>query len=148
MLKNYTSRVPANRSMAFIENKLVQSGARATLKTYDDDGRVVGMCFSLTVNGSEVRFKLPSRVANCEAVLRANLSSRAQPETIKRIPAQAERTAWKILSDWVEAQMARIELAQIEVLEVFMPYIFDGTRTYYELLKEKGCNALLPGSCK
>ncbi len=132
--------------MAFIESKLVQHGARAILKTYDDDGRMVGMCFSLKVNSSEVRFKLPSRVANCEKVLRANLSSKARPETIKKIPAQAERTAWKILSDWVEAQMAMIELAQIEVMEVFMPYIFNGKQTYFELVKERKYKALLPGA--
>ena len=148
MLKNYTSTVPASRAMAFIENKLVQNGAKRILKTYDEDGRVEAMCFALNIDGVDVHFKLPARVANCEAVLRANLSSRARPETIKKIPDQALRTAWKIVSDWVEAQMAMIELAQIEVMEVFMPYIFDGKQTYYELVKEKGYKALLPGASK
>ena len=145
MLKNYTSTISAARSQAFIEKKLVQHGARAIQKTYGPDGRVDAMCFSMHIEGREVFFKLPVRVANCEEVLRANLSSRARPETIKKIPDQAERTAWKIESDWVEAQMAKIELAQIEVMEVFLPYVFDGKQTYFEILKEKGYKALLPG---
>ena len=146
MLKNYTSKVPASTSIAYIERKLVQHGATRILKTYDSDKRVEGICFALPIDGVDVHFKLPARVANCEAVLRANLSSRAQPETVKKVPAQAERTAWKIVSDWIDAQMAMIELAQIEVMEVFMPYIFDGKQTYYELVKKKGYKALLPGA--
>lgn len=147
MLKNYTSTVPANTSLAYIERKLVQNGATRILKIYHKDRqRVEAICFALNIDGGDVHFKLPARVANCEQVLRANLSNRARRETIKKIPAQAERTAWKIVSDWVEAQMAMIELAQIEVMEVFMPYIFDGKQTYYELVKEKGYKALLPGS--
>lgn len=145
MLKNYTSSVPASRSQAFIERKLVQHGARAIQKTYGPDGRVDAMCFSIPIEGRDVFFRLPARVSNCEEVLRANLSSRARPETVKNIPDQAERTAWKIVSDWVEAQMAMIELAQIEVMEVFMSYIFDGEQTYFEALKKKGYKGLLPG---
>ncbi|GAF74960.1 unnamed protein product [marine sediment metagenome] len=147
MLKNYTSKVPANTSLAYIERKLVQHGATRILKTYDSERkRVTAMCFAMEIDGVDVHFRLPARVANCEQVLRANLTSRSRPETIKKMPAQAERTAWKIVLDWVEAQMAMIELAQIEVMEVFMPYVFDGKQTYYELIKEKGYKALLPGS--
>lgn len=132
--------------MAFIESKLVQNGARKIQKTYDPDGRVDAMCFSIPIEGREVYFKLSARVSNCEAVLRANLSSRARPETVRKIPDQAVRTAWKIVSDWVEAQMARIELAQIEVMEAFMPYIFDGTQTYFESVKHRGYKGLLPAA--
>ena len=76
-----------------------------------------------------------------------NTSKRAQPETIKKIPAQAERTAWKILSDWVEAQMAMIELAQVEFTEVFMPYLYNHQKqeTYFEMIKARGFKALPAG---
>ena len=144
MLKNYTSQVSAARSIAFIESKLAQNGARQILKLYDTEGRVTGMCFMMKIDGREVPFKLPARIENCQKVLEENLSRRARPETRKKIPDQAERTAWKILSDWVEAQMAMIELAQIEVMEVFLPYVFDNTnkKTYFELLRENDFKAL------
>lgn len=149
MLKNYTSGTPAERSIIFIENKLVCHGARQILKLYDDKNQVTGLQFSIPVNGIDLPFKLPARLEQCERILMGNLSSRARPETKKQIPAQAARTAWKILADWVEAQMAMIELAQIEVIEVFMPYLYDTQkqRTLFEIMKERGFKAMLPGGC-
>jgi len=92
-------------------------------------------------------FKLPAQIANCERVLMANLSRRAKPETKKQVPKQAERTAWKIMSDWVEAQMAMIELAQVEVMEVFMPYLYDSAtkQTFFQMAKKNDFQRLLTG---
>ena len=36
--------------------------------------------------------------------------------------AQAERTAWRQVLRWVEAQMAMIEAGMTQTHEVFMPY--------------------------
>lgn len=143
-LKNYTSTVPASRSISYIEAKLVKHGARHILKTYEVDGRINALCFSVVFDGKEIPFKLPARVAQCEQILRADLSPRCKPETRKKVPEQAERTAWKILADWVDAQMAMIELAQVELLEVFLPYVFDGSKnqTYFEVLKDNKFKAL------
>ena len=144
-LKNYTSVVPASHSITYIERKLVQNGAKQILKEYDDAGRAIGITFFISVDGKELPFKLPAKIAECENVLRSNLSSRAKPETRKKIAPQAERTAWKILSDWVEAQMAMIELAQVEMMEVFLPYLYSHQKkqTFFELAKERGFNKLL-----
>jgi hypothetical protein len=79
--------------------------------------------------------------------LLGNLGRRARPETRKKLPEQAERTAWKIVADWVDAQMAMIELAQIEFMEVFLPYLYDASseQTYFEKLRDKSFVGLLPG---
>lgn len=147
MLKNYTSSISADKSVLFIERKLVQHNAKQILKEYGPDARLAAICFMIPINGHDIPFKLPANIAKCEEVLLASLSPRARPETIKRVSKQAERTAWKILSDWVEAQMAMIELAQVEILEVFLAYVFDNQkqRTFFEGLKEKKFKALLPG---
>lgn len=51
---------------------------------------------------------------------------------------QAERTAWKCLKDWVDAQMALIQLGLANMDEVFMPYIMDRNgNTLYEIAKER-----------
>lgn len=146
MLKNYTSTVPASRSVAYIESKLVANGAQKILKQYSPAGSLTGICFTLPVEGNDILFSLPARIENCERVLEARLSSRAQPATRKKVPEQAERTAWKILSDWVEAQMAMIELAQVEPMEVFLPYVYDPIKeqTFFETVKEKKFK-MLPG---
>lgn len=144
-LKNYTSTVPANRSIAQIEAKLVAKGATQIMKEYKDE-QVIAIAFILSVEGVAMPFKLPARVENCGKILLANLSSRAQPQTIKKIPEQAERTAWKIVLDWVDVQLSMIELAQVEFMEVFLPYLYNGVtkQTYFEMLKGDGLQKLLP----
>lgn len=57
---------------------------------------------------------------------------------------QAERTAWKIIQDWVEVQMSMIQTGQAETLQVFLPYVFDGKKTYYQALSESKFAGLLP----
>jgi hypothetical protein len=146
-LKNYTSQVSAARSIEFIERKLVKHGARHILKEYTADGRVKGISFSIPLYNTDVPFRLPANVAACEKVLRDNLSPRATAETRKKVAAQAERTAWKILCDWVEVQMSMIELAQVDFMQVFMPYVFSESRgkTAYEIAAENNFQRLLPG---
>ena len=144
-IKNYTSQVSAKRSIEYIETTLVKHGARTVVKQYDEEGRTNGIYFLVPIDGHETPYKLPARIAECEVVLRSNLGQRARPETRKKIPQQAERTAWKILSDWVEAQMAMVELGQIEFTEVYLPYLYDQktNQTLYEKIKEKGLSNLL-----
>lgn len=144
-LKNYTSQVPAKRSIDYIETQLVKHGARSVLKIYNDNQRVSGICFTLPVNGNEFPYKLPARIEACEVVLKSNLGPRTRPETRKKIPEQAERTAWKILSDWVEAQMAMVELGQVEITEIMLPYLYDHKhdQTLYEKIKENNFKNLL-----
>ena len=145
-LKNYTSTVPAARSITYIESCLTRSGARQIMKSYDNDGRTEAISFSIPLNGNDIFFKLPAKVEACTQVLLNDLSPRAKPDTRKKIPEQAERTAWKICSDWIEAQMAMVELAQVDVLEVFLPYMYDpkSDKTFYESAKAKGVAGFLP----
>lgn len=145
MLKNYTSQVSAIKSINYIEAQLVKSGARTVVKIYDEDKKITGIWFVMQIDGKDIPFKLPSRVEACETVLISNLGPRTRPETRKKIPQQAERTAWKILSDWVEAQMAMVELAQIEITEIFLPYIYDqkNDQTFFEKIKSTNFQNLL-----
>ena len=57
---------------------------------------------------------------------------------MKDTEEQAEKVAWRILKDWVDAQMALIEIEMVKMEEVFLPYtIIDnfGT-TVYERLEQ------------
>jgi hypothetical protein len=146
-LKNYTSKVPVSRSISFIESKLVANGARSIMKEYGPEGEISTLCFVINISSRDIPFRLPAKVQECERVLLASLSSRARPETRKKMKAQAERTAWKILSDWVEAQMAMIELAQVDVMEVFLPYVYDPAtqQTFFQTLKDRKFKGLLTG---
>lgn len=136
MVKNYTSTVPAYRSIQHIENKLIACGARKILKLYEDSNRLSGLAFTITLDEKEVPFRLPARIEKIEQQLKAKIR-RPRADTYKNITAQAERTAWKLLSDWVDIQMSLIELKQAKFMEIFLPYVYDFEkgRTYFEELE-------------
>ena len=55
---------------------------------------------------------------------------------------QAFRTAWRIIKDWGEAQLALLETEMVDFEEVFMPYILSGRETLYQALSEGRVKAL------
>jgi len=65
----------------------------------------------------------------------------------ERLRAQAVRVAWRILKDWVAAQMAILETEMVKLEQIFLPYVEtpDG-RTVYERLAESRFLQLPPGS--
>lgn len=143
MIKNYTSGVPANKSVMRIEERLVKNGANNILKLYDGFGKLSGLAFVVELNGHKMPFRLPARIDRVERALMATVK-RARKSTQDKVREQAERTAWKLLSDWIEVQLSLIELDQAEFLEVFMPYVYDHAKeqTFFEKMKDSGFKLL------
>ena len=121
-LKNYTSQVPASKSISKIEKLLVGVGAKNINKSYEGE-TLKAIIFLVSLNENTLAFRLPAKVEVVEKVLRAEVK-RPRPDTFSRIAKQAERTAWKIVCDWVEIQVAMIKLEQAELAEVFLPYYY------------------------
>lgn len=137
-IKNYTSEVPVGRSISNIEHRLAQAGVSHIGKSYDKDQRPIGMIFQININGTPQGFKLPAKadkVYNWFLLQRKRTPTQAQKEQIRK---QADKTAWKILYDWIDVQVSLIELEQAEPAEVFFPYLYDfnSNMTIYEIAKE------------
>lgn len=122
-LKNYTSEVPAHISMARIEKALVEAGATDVSKSYQD-GICQAIRFRMTIESLPVFFQLPANIDACFKVLKAEIK-RPRPDTFQKVKQQAERTAWKIVSDWVDVQLSMIKLEQAKALQVFLPYVYN-----------------------
>lgn len=135
-LKNYTSTVPASSSMAKIEKCLVEVGATDITKKYNDDKICISVSFRMMVNGSPLFFQLPIKVETCFKVLWAEIK-KPQASTKRNVLEQAERTAWKIVSDWVEIQLSMILLQQAEIIEIFLPYVYnpETDKTFFQMIK-------------
>lgn len=142
-IKNYTSGVAADRSVSKIEQTLVDLGATNISKQYID-GKLAAISFLILVNGNTVPFKLPARVDKVREALRKSYKRISTP-ALRKITEQADRTAWKIVSDWVEIQATLIRLEQAEFLEVFLPYAYkiEQDQTFFERLKSTNYKALL-----
>jgi len=128
-LKNYTTKVPANRSVQEIQDMLQKHGATGVLMEYEKGtGRIASLAFKIDLNGQSVGFRLPLKWREAEKVL--------QEQGVKRAFRDEDyvyRVSWRIMRDWVDIQMAIIELEMVKIEQVFLPYaIAKNGKTFYE----------------
>lgn len=134
-------------SISRIEHRLAQAGALFITKSYPEDGsgKPNGMVFQVNVKNAPITFKLPAEV---ESTLDFMIKQRSKSPTkaqLGTIRSQAERTAWKILSDWIDIQISLIEIGKRDFIQTFLAESFDQTtgKTFYEKIKENNYKNLL-----
>ena len=125
-IKNYTTTVEVYKSLGEIQGALASHGARKIMVDYDGAGQPIGIVFGIETPAGMRGFCLPANVEGVRAVFAR--------QKVKASTGQAERTAWRNVRDWIMAQMAIIEAGQVEMEEVFLPYLTDRQgRTLYQL---------------
>jgi len=134
MLKNYTTKVPADRSIKEIQDSLVKNGAVGVMYQYEKGtGRISALVFRLAVKEKLVSFSLPVNWRNFQEVLKRQEVRRWDDEDY------CYRVAWRDIRDWVLAQMALYETTIVELPQVFLPFATDdnGKTVYDKLLNDK-----------
>ena len=131
---NYTTSIDAEKTIGEITKCLVAHGANKIVADYRE-GLPCAVTFCLAIEGNMVAFALP---ANYEGVLNSMKKDRKVPGRLCT-KEQALRVSWRIVKDWVEAQMAIVEAKLAEMGEVFLPYAIhkDGS-TLYNHIKGNG----------
>jgi hypothetical protein len=133
-LLNYTTTVPTSRTIGQVQGLLVEAGARQVMTAYDPVGRATGMAFVVETVLGPRHFTLPVRTEAVEAVLKRD---RKVPPRLKT-PEQAERVAWRIVKDWLEAQLAIIRTEMVTLDQVMLPYMTNAEgRTVFELYRDQ-----------
>lgn len=129
-LKDYTTTVPVSRTIGQVQALLVQAGARQIMSEYDEHGNPVGVAFAVMTPHGLRNFHLPVNAAAVEKVLREDHKVANRLKT----PEHAQRVAWRIIKDWLEAQLAIIATEMVTLDQVMLSYMQgkDG-RTVYEL---------------
>lgn len=129
-LLNYSTTVPVSRTIGQVHALLVEAGARQIMTTYSDVGTPTGVSFAIVIADGSRAFTLPVQVERVAAVLKRD---RKVPPRYKT-PEQAERVGWRIVKDWLEAQLALLKTEMVTFEEIMLPYMrsADGT-TMYEL---------------
>lgn len=124
-IKNYTSTVDASRSIARIEELLVEIGATNINKKYEEKV-CTGITFLLFDQQLQqtLPFHLKAQVEECFTILWRDVK-RPRDYTKTLVMQQASRTAWKILCDWTEVQCTMILLGQAKPLQMFLPFMYD-----------------------
>lgn len=124
-IKNYTTTVPAAQSVAEIVGALAAHGATRIQQDYDAC-KPISIAFVIDTPAGLRAFRLPSSADRVKAVLLR--------QKVKTDDAQAERVAWRIIRDWVMAQMAILETEMVAIDQIMLPYMVDDHgRTVYEL---------------
>ena len=127
---NYSTKVDFHKTIGEISALLVGHGARNISVDYEE-GTPTSLSFTIRLNNAEVSFILPARY---NGVLSA-MEKQKVPKSMQN-REQALRVAWRIIKDWVEAQMAIVEAELAEISEVFLPYaITKSGQSFYERLK-------------
>jgi hypothetical protein len=139
-IKNYTTEVPANRSIENINKLLIDFGA-SNIMSEIENARVKSISFRLLVDNVPFAFKLPADVQACYLWLKKKKPNGKDAAIL----AQAERIAWKHQHEWLQIQLTGIELAQMEKIQALLPYSLNPVtgETYYQTLKDKKFTNLL-----
>lgn len=128
-IKNYTTSIDVYKSLGEIQGALASHGARKIMVDYDGAGQPTGVMFGIDTPEGPRGFCLPANVAGVREVF--------SRQKVKAPAGQAERTAWRNVRDWIMAQMAIIEAGQVDMVEVFFPYLTDGRgRTVYQMYRD------------
>lgn len=131
---NYSTGVNAGKTVSEIQMILARKGAVAIQIEYSANAQPCALSFRLKVNEDFVAFRLP---CNPAGVLQAMKRNGSGVQRSFQSPEQAERTTWRIIKDWVEAQLAIVEAGQAQMGEVFLPYaITRSGQTLFETLKD------------
>ena len=127
-IANYSTSVPLYQTTGEIQKILVSHGASDIMFQYDG-GLLVGVAFRVSGPDGAVAFKLPARWENVQAALKKQGVAKAQ-----RTEEHAQRVAWRLIRDWLRAQMSLLAADMVDLAEVFMPYMLgEGSKTAYEL---------------
>ena len=136
-LLDYTSKVPVSRTIAQVQAKLVEHGARAVMMEYDDRGRTIALAFKVNMPNGDLPIRLPIDTAATLRVLQRQAENREIPGRYAE-EAHAYRVAWRNIFHWVSAQLALLETEMVRLEQIFLPYVITpGGQTVYQVMVEK-----------
>ncbi len=124
-LLNYTTKIDPDKTASEIAKCLSLHGASAILTEYDSENIVNSLSFKIRVGQAEMSFKLPVDWKPVYEIMAKGKKFQWGDKGEKQksdLRIQAVRTAWRIVKDWVEAQMALVETQMVNTGEVFLPY--------------------------
>lgn len=131
-IKNYTTTINAKKTIGEIQELLSKHGANAIMTEYNN-GEVIGLSFKIMTPRGEMGVRLP---ANTDRVLQVLRNQRKKNNQVKDTMEQATKTAWRIIKDWIDAQMAILETEMVEMEEIFLPYMINNDgQTLYQAFK-------------
>ncbi len=127
---NYTTTIPPERTIGQIHGILVGHGARSIMTDYNEQGTPIALKFLIDRPSGQLPIRLPANIDAVASILERDYQSKSKhriylnrDERAKRFREQAQKVAWRIIKDWVEAQMAILDSEMVNIEEIFLPYM-------------------------
>lgn len=136
-LLNYTTQIKSEKTAFEVQAILARAGATDILAQYRE-GQPIAISFIVKTQFGSRPFRLPIDPQPVYAVLRKQWQDGKVPRRYADM-GQAQRVAWRIVKDWLEAQLALIETEMVSLEQVMLPYMtVDDGKTMFEALSEQG----------
>lgn len=125
-LLNYTTEKKAEQTIAEIQKLLSRYNVSAMMTEYDGPN-VSGVSFRIDYKGQQMSYKLPCNWRSVKEIFveknanRKHVAGRLE----RRIDTDDEHVinvAWRIIKDWMEAQLALVEINMATIPQIFLPY--------------------------
>lgn len=145
---NYTTRIGAKRTVQECLAILADAGADAVAAQYQDR-QPVGISFRLATPGGPRDFSMPVNIDGVWKMIRDGYrdgtlrGGRSEASWTSR--EHAANVAWRVVKDWLEAQLAIVAAGMASLGEVMLPYlqVGDGQTLYQAYLESGGLRAAL-----
>ncbi len=145
-LLDYSTKVPAEQTAGEIVSLLARKRAIAIMMEYSEsgNGEIVGLRWKVRTPHGDLPFALPVNVESVEKVLTKQYHARQVPRTATGTE-QARRVAWRIILEWVRAQMALLDTEMVSIDQLFLPYlVVSGNETLYDRMLATRFQVALP----
>ena len=148
---NYTTKIPTRRTASEVLDLLAEAGAdHVSIELRDKEP--VGVVFTLDTAGGRRDFVLPvdgdamyARLGKARA-MGEFASLHASVARLNQITSRANalNVAWRVVRDWLEAQLALIQAGMANLDQVMLPYleVEPGESLYDRYLAREGRIAL------
>lgn len=142
-IKNYSTSIDVDKTIAEIEKLLVRHGIKQVFKEYDEHG-IAFLSFGIEYKNQIIPIRIPAKVEKIKEKLSKQVDMGRIGNKYNTIE-QARRIGWRLILDWIDSQMTMVELEQKEMIEIFLADIVDlkTKETLFQKLSEGKANQFL-----
>lgn len=135
---NYTTKIPAARTIGEVQALLAKHGASRIAVDYLD-GQPCGLTFALVTAHGPRLFTLPVDIDAMGRLLNTNRPSGGMSLAAFRSREHAERVAWRVIKDWLAAQLTLVQTEMAAIDQVMLPYLHtdESGRTLYAAYRDR-----------
>lgn len=138
---NYTTTISVEKTIGEMQAMLSRAGASRVSVDYDE-GHPTAVTFMLSTPHGDRFFTLPVDVeAMHRNLIAAHRSGQARSlsKAVANSVEQAERVAWRVVKDWLAAQLTLVAAKMASLDQVMLPYLHvaDDGQTLYQSYRER-----------